>query len=335
MIYKGVNLIKSRWVSHFHLDPYMKKKALDKYVNTRDNTIAIFANPRSGSTWFANLINHMAQSAVIDEPLWRGFYRTDNTSSDMYLHGKFPELNELGFFFNQPIPETESWPEAGFFFNNLFSLQFLRPSILNETTIVQLKMATRFIFKFNYANLMAPWIMNNFELRAILLLRHPCAVVSSQLEHPAFRLVKKCGKFLIPDCPYNDFFRQHENILTSISKPEEILAATWSMNYLSTAKHPLNNKKWITTTYERLVLNPFDEMKRIFIHLDQVLPDTLLHQLEKTRRRPDLHEQLSKWKRKLSRNQIANILNVIDQFGINAYTESIEPDYERILDIDL
>ena len=44
----------------------------------------------------------------------------------------------------------------------------------------------------------------------------------------------------------------------------------------------------------------------------------------------DSSKQLSKWKKYLSKEQIENILGIVSDFGLDFYTEEIEPDYKRI-----
>ena len=44
----------------------------------------------------------------------------------------------------------------------------------------------------------------------------------------------------------------------------------------------------------------------------------------------DADKQLSKWKKYLSEKQIQRILKVVSDFGLDFYTEDIEPDYNNI-----
>ena len=41
-------------------------------------------------------------------------------------------------------------------------------------------------------------------------------------------------------------------------------------------------------------------------------------------------EQSAKWKKFLSDEQIKRILSIVSDFGLDFYTEDIEPDYENI-----
>jgi hypothetical protein len=44
----------------------------------------------------------------------------------------------------------------------------------------------------------------------------------------------------------------------------------------------------------------------------------------------NLDLQLSKWKESLTEKQIERILSIVSAFGLDFYTEEIEPDYDKI-----
>jgi len=45
----------------------------------KSNTIALFCNPRGGSTWLSDLVAHFAESASANEPEYRGQFHTNGT----------------------------------------------------------------------------------------------------------------------------------------------------------------------------------------------------------------------------------------------------------------
>jgi hypothetical protein len=50
----------------------------------------------------------------------------------------------------------------------------------------------------------------------------------------------------------------------------------------------------------------------------------------------DAEKQLSKWRRRLSEEQIDAVLSVVDQVGLTAfYTRALEPQYEKLNDYQL
>jgi len=67
----------------------------------------LFADPRGGSTWLGQLLQDRPTSALIDEPLWRGFYKSDG-SMPSKSSGKLDELKELEFYYYQHIDENDN-----------------------------------------------------------------------------------------------------------------------------------------------------------------------------------------------------------------------------------
>jgi hypothetical protein len=44
----------------------------------------------------------------------------------------------------------------------------------------------------------------------------------------------------------------------------------------------------------------------------------------------NMDAQLSKWRESLTEKQIERILSIVSAFGLDFYTEEIEPDYKKI-----
>jgi hypothetical protein len=195
-----------------------------------------------------------------------------------------------------------------------------------------------------------PWISKRFELRGIyFIIRHPCAVVASQIK------TGWCGYHLTSP-PYSDIFPTRQQVLEEASEIEgldqslinklekiqtqdEILAAVWCLdNYvpLSFSKpHP-----WITVIYEKIKTMGEEEIIRLFneIGMKDIPPSAFrnlnipsmltLRGENKIVKRAE--KQLSKWKESLSKKQIERILKIVSDFGLDFYTENIEPDYDNI-----
>jgi len=184
--------------------------------------------------------------------------------------------------------------------------------------------------KFCNGNLMLPWLVENYNIAAILLIRHPCAVVSSQLKFKGgYKYIYDHPQFDLPSFSGVDFFDQYKDILETIKEPEENLAAMWCMTLKSLLDDPLHNKGWHTLFYESLVENPEHELsliKKRFPNFNwketnedlrapsrSTLGDKRLHTQIKN------GNQLDKWKSELTKSQINNIKAVVKRFNINLY----------------
>ncbi len=62
-----------------YITPFVKRNRLSKQNIGYNNSLAIIAHPRGGSTWMGELMMNIPDSVLIDEPLWRGKLRSSNS----------------------------------------------------------------------------------------------------------------------------------------------------------------------------------------------------------------------------------------------------------------
>ena len=178
-----------------------------------------------------------------------------------------------------------------------------------------------------------PWLVKNLPIKPILLVRHPCAVVQSQMHMPLWDQAHRHPKFKIPVFRFDDSYKKHTDILNDIETVEENLAAHWCLNMVDTINHPANNRLWLTVAYESLYANFNNEIKRLFNWIEQPIPD----QIDLLNRKPSEHtnpysieyitkgNQLHLWKDTLSEDQIQRIMKIVRRFEIRGYTDDIMP----------
>ncbi len=325
-----LNKLKNQVAEEFYLKPFANTNKQKVSFNS-ENTLCLFASPRGGSTWLAELLHNIPYSALAQEPLHQGSIITDGSQPKTPKKG-LEEIRGLGFWHYQPIPEDAKWDEAMAFFTKLFNRELLPFSLWFDNDLTKIPSAELFIYKFCYANLMLPWLVRNFDIKSILLVRHPCAVVSSQLGFELWQELPQHTSFVIPDCPYNEYFKQYEDVLNTVSTPEENLAATWSLNVANTVLHEDNDVNWRTISYEHLYKEPLEGLQRIFDYLGRPLPRSVMGAVEEPSRNASvsLEDQLDKWKNVLTTRQVNNVLGIVRSFGINIYDESPEPDYKKL-----
>ncbi|EMR03573.1 sulfotransferase family protein [Cesiribacter andamanensis] len=223
-----------------YIEPFAKQQSREKSFNQK-NTISLFTHPRGGSTWLAEILKTVPNTALVDEPLWRGLFQGNGSIPDP-KDGKLKETRLLNFYYYQPIPQNVEWPEAEEFFYKLFNREIANLNIYRETNIRQLGKAETFIYKFNFGHLLLPWLRDKFDIKAICLSRHPCAVVASQMKHPSRQKFMHNPIFYTPEFRYNDVFMAYDAIFRKLKQPEEILAAIWALNTKNTIYHPDNKK---------------------------------------------------------------------------------------------
>jgi len=325
---------------------YINKKTYDaKKIDIKD-TILIVGSPRSGTTWLMEILTTLPKYTYTFEPL-----------NPIWCPSSF----EAGFRSRTYIEPKGNWTEGEEFLRKTFTGQIANVPVKESLTISLLAgfsikntmrhlLGAKLIVKSVNMNRLLPWISEKFQLRGIFfIIRHPCAVVASQLK------TGLCG-YRSSNLPYVDVFPTQKEILDEASKingfnpdrynklkkiktKEEVLAASWCLdNYV-----PLSQKKphpWSLVIYEKLVKDGANEISRLFNEIgEQKIPKAAVHNLkkpsmvivkeeEKLIKKPV--EQLSKWKKTLSEKQIESILKIVSEFGLDFYSNELEPDYARI-----
>ncbi len=300
-------------------------------------TIAIFSSPRGGSTWLAEIMNQaIERSSLILEPLYRGVYQTNGLMPTEYKAGL--PTHDLGYWYYQPISDHEQWPESKLFFKKLLNREYLPLSITYENKFSDIPKSDNFIFKFCYGHLMMPWLMNNFDFTGIFLVRHPGAVISSQLNHINWSHIKnkKEYSFNLPVFRNSGYFEQYRPILDQITTPEENLAAIWAMTNNYIIHHRDNNQKWKTVAYEELFLNPKETLTDLFHFTGHPFPEKVLEKVKipsKTTSSTFLenNKQLGSWRKQLSDEQQSRIADILTKFKVNYYSMDHDlPDFEIV-----
>lgn len=282
-------------------------------------TIVVCGVPRGGTTWLAEVLARVPGTLLINEPLER--HRALRAGFD--------------FGGRVRIPEDAEWPEVEAHLRRVLSGHYLRPGFFQRGHYPVVA-PSRVLVKFCRANRLIPWFVRRYQVRPpVLLVRHPCAVVSSQLRFGAWSVER--APYPIPDGRFPRFFDPYREILASLSLPEERLAARWCLDHIVPLRHPLHDKAWITVAYEALVRDGPRELSRIFSRLGVSEPDGIERYLSvpsasTPRGSPALtsSERLRRW-RDLNRRQVSRILAVVDRFGLgHIYGEEDEPDYAEL-----
>jgi len=191
-----------------------------------------------------------------------------------------------------------------------------------------------FVVKMVNANMMLAWILEQVPVRTVFMVRHPCAVVASQMAHQGWAGLRKdqltLSKGLVVDYP------EYKAVFESISEPEELLAFEWALQAhipLSTPRpHP-----WHFTTYEWMVERGREEVDRLFAYLGEPVPEAAYSQLRVASATTASESNVSQgrnplegWRRTLTEVQISRILSVTHRMGADYYGEDLVPNSEAL-----
>jgi hypothetical protein len=299
---------------------------LDTYGNWRaerydtEKTIVVACTGRGGSTWLAQIIASLPRHHLLWEQL---HWRTN------------PECQEYGFGRPLYLTRDQATSEQTAFVQDILTGRTL-PSAINTSRYFHpwdLFRLRAYVAKFVTANMLLPWLVETFGVRAVFMIRHPCAVVASQMKHGRWGEVGKSF------CEHPTLFDDYPHLgrtFDTIDRKEEVLAFNWAIqNFIPLSHSP---SPWITTTYESLVANGMEEVTRIFRGLGESIPEEAQSMLNRSsataidpKGRHRSQAQLAKWQRRLSPLQIDRILHVVHDAGVTIYSEDLLPTLEHPL----
>lgn len=188
----------------------------------------------------------------------------------------------------------------------------------------------RLVAKFCRLNRMLHFFHEQYDVRGIVfIVRHPCAVVSSMLDWYTWEEGELSGETrreqVLHWGPIPELLeREIELILANLSTQAEVLAMTWCLDhYIPVVYHAemTGTYPWILVPYERLVRHGAQELRRITQALGLEMTPEMKESLPepsssvKDTLPDDRDQQLSKWKRRLSTQQIDVILSIVDSIG--------------------
>ncbi len=290
-------------------------------------TLVISGSPRSGTTWIAQLFAQIPKACIIWEPL--------------HLRWQ-PDLVELGFTWRTIIDPQATWPEGHKLLCDILSGRRLNLHTTHMCNLRQIITRRLWIVKFVRASGILNWLTRNFTIRPpIVAVRHPCAVVSSQMHRRRIHKTATENGTLskwhqgLPNFA-KDFlskYPQFESVLMRAKTWEDILAVIWCMDTYQ-AVTPTGQSPWIILPYEKLVVDGKNTLRTLFSHLNLPWSDEFVQGLF----RPSATvvpgsnvfkglDPLTGWQARLSESQIERILSVVNDFDLRFYSEEPEPNY--------
>lgn len=285
------------------------------------STIIVSSSGRGGSTWLAEIVASLPKRIMLWEPL--------------HLKNN-PDCMNHGFTWQNYVRPGEGAAEKRSYLARLFRGQELSTRTLTSLHLRAAHFAKHqgYVVKFVNANMMLYWMLQQFPLRTVLMVRHPCAVVASQLSHGAWKELTK-EQCTIPSSLIEDY-PHFGDVFARISEPEEVLAFEWAIQTYVPLSHP-EPHPWFITTYEALVERGREEVDRLFAYLDEEVPAAAYARLgvasATTAKKSNIargKNPLTGWRERLTAKQVDNVLSVCRGMGIDYYSDELLPDYARL-----
>ena len=288
-----------------------------------NNTILLSCVPRGGSTWLAEILQTIPRYVGIWEP----------------FHASFnPDALRQGFSSSTYLPIGKVDPARSKYIYDLISGRGLSPRLISASNfnLEQLVSFQGYFIKLIRGNLILPWLLDQYPIPTIYVVRHPCAVVNSQIQHPSWwKNVKSGGTVTVPDGVENDYPHLVE-VAKSVTSVVEKLAFMWAVQTFI----PMNMPKphpWYLVTYEKFVEDGYNELQHMFNYLNKPVPEAAYKQLripsKSTLDKSDFAQgkgALIGWQNNLTSEQISQILRVCHDVGVDFYTDDLYPDYSKL-----
>ncbi len=281
-------------------------------------TLVVAGSPRSGTTWLSELLATLPGAAVLFEPL---------------QSNQVESARRLGFHRGTYLEPGQDAPERQRFMRQALSGQVLDHWTTSRATITQILRRRFWVVKFVLANLLLGWMANRFPIRRpALIVRHPCAVVASQLKMWQAHCWREFefAEFL-------EAWPHFQDVIQGLRTPVQWLAACWCIEQFAPLSLP-GPASFRLVSYERLVRQGEAELRNLLADWELPMPSAAIDRLRvaSTTTQRDSHvlregDPLGGWRHKLSADQVKQILDVVQQFGLDFYSDALEPDYERML----
>jgi hypothetical protein len=296
------------------------------------DTIVLAGAPRSGTTWFLELLRTLPGYKALNEPL-------------MYEEAR----RQHGFGWRTWIAPGEKRPAERDYLHKVLTGQFDTVAAWHfdadtrAQRLLEHFRQRKLVVKFCRVGRMLQWLCKQFDVRGtVLLIRHPCAVVASMLRHGAWKEGRLHGKNRaqqalhdeeIPSVLRDRFAGTLERVDTQV----EVLATMWCLDYyIPFHLHSEAGYPWMLMAYERLVTAGIQELERLAAVEVEVTPamraqfDVPSSSIRDSPRRK-AHDQLSKWKQRLTTRQVDEVLRIVGDFELDFYTDDLHPDYDWLM----
>lgn len=279
---------------------------------------------RSGTTWLGQTLAAPRGVAFLYEPLhsWFASFPPDLD----------PAITDAG---DRPYLAVDarnpSWHR--YIGHVLGGWGFTRRTLLAERRLHEVPGAawralagTRLVVKAIRSNLMLGWLTRNFDVRVVLLVRHPCATVASQIGRAWGTKRNVVEVFLRQPALRADHLRDDLETLTPevLDTPVKRLAARWAIETRVALREAERNPRVLPVTYEDLLQEPQPWLERIFAFLDWTLsPGDWRAVLARHRASAEgalpVAQRLERWRMRLPEAEAEDVLRVVRSLGVDLY----------------
>ena len=287
------------------------------------DAICVSGIARGGTTWLAEMLASDQRHLLVFEPL------QPYSGREPFAHG----FNWLNYH-----RRGDDWSRQ-----QSFLKETLRGHMLNRRTLRPWRSIfsphkyARLVVKFVHANMLLPSLYDSFGIKCAMLIRHPCAVVASQLRWGA-KVNKRT--FFVPPGLFDDF-PHLETVFNRIEGKEDVLAFEWAIQQLPALAYA-KPYPWLIVFYELIYRDRASQLARLcdFFEIDPAtIPIAQSYRPSRVTMADSStylgRNQLGSWKQRLDKTTITRILDVVQACGIDLYSDSELPVRPRASELEI
>ncbi|MCA8997191.1 MAG: hypothetical protein KDA80_09395 [Planctomycetaceae bacterium] len=281
-------------------------------------TLVIAGSNRSGTTWVQETIASIPGAVTVFEPC----------HVDVIEQARSAGLHKLTY-----RPADADWPEGEEYFRNVLSGRHWHwyTAFINSPS--QCLRPERLVVKFIHANGLIGWLASTFEIPPpLVLVRHPCAVISSVLN---LKWDLEGTRQILLQSELVRTSTELTRYIEGLATPLEQLTARWCLENAVLFKMPRPLPAQLVT-YESVVLGGSAAMVEILNRWGVEPPASLSEAFAKesrlsaqNRTYKNAQHRLSKWKSERSSEEVRTILRMLNDFGLDFYSEAAVPDEDK------
>jgi len=273
-----------------------------------DNVTLIAGIGRSGTTWLGELINYDHSYRVLFEPLHK----------DVALHDLFTRAVQ------RYLPPQHADPALAHDLADAFTRTYDAPFVNQYATQAPPEGYTSGVMvKEIRITMLLAWLQHTFpHMPIVVIMRHPGAVLNSQLTQwhvyaPHLKVITQ-QPLLMHE--HLESFRYELMAENSIFQNQLLV---WTLSHYVLLR-TLNHGQIHTLFYENLVLDPMNELKRLFAFLNRPFDEARIAQQVNIPSRmaggtkAKVFSDLDRWRSGFNRVQLTQIQLALEMFGLDA-----------------
>ncbi len=273
------------------------------YVDNHDirNTAILAGSGRSGTTWVQEIINYRNGFRIISEP----FDPLKVPLVQHFRYGQYIRPDDRDPRFLEPATAILSGRISGYRVDKFNRKRFVHRRLVKEIHVHQ----------------MLKWIKANFpEIPMVILLRHPCAVVNSNMK---LHFETHLRHLLDQPELMEDHLDPFRSALEGATDPFDKYVFMWCAdNYVWLKQFEPGEIEVVF--YENLCVQPETEIKRILAALGESYDPAMLEKMRSPSRMSRKQSAVvtgesltDSWRKNLTPDQVARTIEILRLFGLD------------------